>query len=397
MQIDAGGSLTGHGTLTSTITDAGALIASGGTLILKGAVSGAGTLSAAAGALLTITKGSSFAGAISGAGTVAISAATTLNAGASLAVANLIDTANLTLANGVALTNALGDSFALTAASGTITLGGGTTGSLSNAGSLIAGGAGTEQIGIAVINSGNISANAGTLTFLNTAASTGTLTNTGTINASAGLINVNTAIAGTGLLDIGATGTLSLLNGAGAGQSLHFLATTGLLDLTAPSTFLGTITGFGASDQIDLVKTLETAGTSPAACLPCKTAQPPSPALTSPELTPPTASHSQQTDTQARSSSSRRHRSIRPGNLNIAGSDRAPLRLVGRRAGAVGLSAGDGRQKSTVGQILPPQPPKPTLPMRRRRECSVFGPSIRGWCRVRHETLRRFRRVWRLA
>ena len=55
-----------------------------------------------------------------------------------------------------------------------------------------------------------------------------------------------------------ATGTLSLLAGASIGQTVDFLGGTGLVDLTKPIDFLGTIAGFGASDQIDLVKTLET-------------------------------------------------------------------------------------------------------------------------------------------
>jgi hypothetical protein len=50
-----------------------------------------------------------------------------------------------------------------------------------------------------------------------------------------------------------------------------------------------------------------------------------------------------------------------------------------------------------LGQCVPPQPPRPTLPTRKRRECSVFGPSIRGSCRARHAGWRRSRRAWRRA
>jgi hypothetical protein len=59
-------------------------------------------------------------------------------------------------------------------------------------------------------------------------------------------------------LAIGATGTLSLLLGAAASQTVDFDAATGSLYLTHPSDFQGMVTGFGAGDIIDLRNTVET-------------------------------------------------------------------------------------------------------------------------------------------
>jgi hypothetical protein len=107
-------------------------------------------------------------------------------------------------------------------------------------------------VGVAFINTANVLANSGTLAFL------GGVTNTGTVDAAAGVVSFSKSVAGTGTLEIGASGTLGLLAGAGTGQIVDFLAGTGLLNLTAPTSFHGTIDGFGASDDIDLLKTPQT-------------------------------------------------------------------------------------------------------------------------------------------
>jgi hypothetical protein len=163
------------------------------------------------------------------------------------------DTANLTLKS-VAITNAAPDVFSLTASAGaTVTLASSGTGSsFTNAGSLAVAGAGTADVSAPFINAGLVSASAGTLSFI------GTVSNTGTIDAASALVTIKTDVSGTGTLDVGATGTLSLLAGAGSGQVVDFLAGTGLLDLTQPLDFAGTISGFGSSDKIDLLNTLET-------------------------------------------------------------------------------------------------------------------------------------------
>jgi hypothetical protein len=230
VEVNAARSLSGNGTLAGALIDKGSVASSGGELLVGGALSGNGTLSAGAGTVLDLAAGGSFGGAISGAGTVAIGGATTLSAGAKLLAADVSDTANLKLAN-VAVTNASGDIFDLAAASATtVTLSGSGTGAFTNAGSLVANGPGNASINAPFTNSGTVSAVAGTLAFLGN-------------------------VAGTGTLDVGSAGTLSLGLGAASGQTVDFLASSGVLDLSHPLDFLGKIAGFGGSDQIFLANT----------------------------------------------------------------------------------------------------------------------------------------------
>lgn len=106
--------------------------------------------------------------------------------------------------------------------------------------------------GAVTVAAGGALRNVGTLSFL------GVVTNNGMIDAPSGLIGFASAVAGTGTLEVGAMGTLSLLAGSSAGQTVDFLAGTGLMDLTQAISFDGYIDGFGAGDQIDLVNTAET-------------------------------------------------------------------------------------------------------------------------------------------
>ena len=231
VQVNSPSVLSGTGTLAHAVADNGTVTASAGKLLIDGAVSGIGTLSAGAAAVLDLAGGGSFAGAISGAGTVTLAGTTTLHAGATLSASDVIVTSELELA-GVAVTNAAGHIFALTAAStaSTATLYSGTGGAFTNAGSLIANGAGTASISGAFTNSGTVSALGGTLSFLS-------------------------SVGGTGALDVGTAGTLSLGLGASSGQTVDFLGTTGVLDLSNPLDFVGKIAGFGGSDEIFLKNT----------------------------------------------------------------------------------------------------------------------------------------------
>jgi hypothetical protein len=159
----------------------------------------------------------------------------------------------VTLGPNTALGLTAGAALDMTAASGaTVELSGPGAASFTNNGSIAGNGAGTAAFDVAVINKANVSVGSGTLSFLSS------LTNNGTIDASAGTLSVNNTVGGTGTLQIDAAGTMSLLLGAGAGQTVDFLATTGLLNLTTPTDFKGVITGFGGSDVIDLLQTPET-------------------------------------------------------------------------------------------------------------------------------------------
>jgi len=65
--------------------------------------------------------------------------------------------------------------------------------------------------------------------------------------------------SGTGALRIGAASTLWLQAGSAAGQTVSFLSFAGeTLDLSAPSAFLGHISGFAGTDKIDLVSSAAT-------------------------------------------------------------------------------------------------------------------------------------------
>jgi hypothetical protein len=230
VKVDAGAGLSGHGTLTGALAVSGMVTASGGTLLESGALSGTGTLSAASGEELEESGGGTFAGAITGAGKVVVAKAITLDAGASLSTASLIAEANLTLAS-VSLTNTAADRFVLYASTGgTVALGATGTGAFINQGSFVAEEPGSAVVSAAFTNSGTVSAQAGTLSFI-------------------------ASVGGTGTMDISAAATLSLELGAGSGQVVDFLSTSGALDLTNPLDFTGTIKGFGSSDQVFLENT----------------------------------------------------------------------------------------------------------------------------------------------
>jgi hypothetical protein len=233
VQVNKAHSLSGNGTLAGALLDQGSVASSGGQLTIDGAISGTGTLSAGSGTVLDLAGGGSFGGTISGAGTVAIAGATMLTTGVQLSAKDVIDSANLKLAS-VSVTNAAGDIFDLTAASAsTVTLGSSGTGAFTNAGRLVANGAGSASISAPFTNSGTVQAQSGTLSFLG-------------------------SVAGSGTLDVGSAGTLSLGLGAASGQTVDFLASTGVLDLAHPLDFLGKIAGFGGSDQIFLANTTYT-------------------------------------------------------------------------------------------------------------------------------------------
>jgi hypothetical protein len=132
-------------------------------------------------------------------------------------------------------------------AGATLTGSGNVTGAVVNQGSIVASGGVLGFLGT-LTNSGTIDVTAGALSLV------GTATNNGTIEAASGIVASMYGVDGTGTLEIGATGTLSLMNGALAGQVVDFLAGTGALDLNHPLSFFGQIAGFGAGDIIDLTK-----------------------------------------------------------------------------------------------------------------------------------------------
>jgi hypothetical protein len=247
--VDAGASLSGAGVLSANIVNEGTVAAQGGTLTVQSQIA-SGTLAADAGATLILAEGGSFAGTLAGSGTIALTTGMAFGAGAVLAGTNMIDTASLTIAGGATLTESAGANLALDAGKKALLISGGN--SLSNAGTIVASGSGTAEIKTAFTNTGLASVTSGTLAFL------GAVTNNGTLDAASGLMKSKQLLNGTGTLEIGGPGTLWLEAGAGAGQTVDFLTTAGLLELSKATKFGGTIENFVHGDQIDLLKAAQT-------------------------------------------------------------------------------------------------------------------------------------------
>jgi hypothetical protein len=214
VSIGSGAALEGYGTITSAISDGGTLEASGGTLVVSAAVSGGGGLVAAAGAVLDLASGGALSLAVSGGGTLELGAGS-FTLGAAKIAPNTLDIA------------------AAASLSGAV----------------------TTTISSVLVNHGTIATTGGSLSFL------GAITNDGVANAGAGVLVLKGDVAGTGTLDVGQTGTLSLLGGSAATEVVHFTGAGGLLDLTTPSNFLGTIAGFAAGTVVDLIYTAANAFT----------------------------------------------------------------------------------------------------------------------------------------
>jgi hypothetical protein len=120
---------------------------------------------------------------------------------------------------------------------------------LTNEGTLTRAGTGVTSIGVSTTNNGNVSVTSGELDFLSAVSNTGTMTATGAT------LSLDTAVSGVGTLNLGAGGTLNLVAGLDAGQTVDFLGDA-TLDLHAANAFAGHISGFRGNDVIDLVGTL---------------------------------------------------------------------------------------------------------------------------------------------
>jgi hypothetical protein len=251
--IDPNAALSGDGTYSGALANAGILTASGGTLSLRKSPTGNGTYAAASRATLDFTDGLTTSGTFSGAGTIRFDAASILDAGANLLASTVIENANITLGTGASLTNAANHTFDISPLSGgTITLAGATGDTFTNLNTFACIGAGTAVVKPGFVNSGNVSAGSGKLTFL------GSLTNNGTMNAGTGVLTLASEALGAGTFTIGTAGTLVLENGAASAQAVQFGSSTGLLDLGHPLGFEGAIGGFTGKDMIDLLNTAST-------------------------------------------------------------------------------------------------------------------------------------------
>ena len=141
-------------------------------------------------------------------------------------------------------TNAAGATWSISGAHD-IAKGAATGSTFTNAGTLTRSGTGVSDVGVATINSGDVSVNQGKLEFLSTVANTGAMTATGAV------LELDKAVSGVGALDIGAGGVVDILKGADSGQTVDFLG-TGKLTLESAGTFKGHISDFAGKDLIDL-------------------------------------------------------------------------------------------------------------------------------------------------
>ncbi len=257
LDIDQGSRLAAAGAIAVTVNDSGLLEANTNQILrVQGVVTGTGQLGAAAGGTLDVKNTFDVSGGFIGGGTILLQAAGTLAGSSAEAVADIVQSANVTLAAGVVVNDKGNEwTFSTSSATNTVSLVAGSSASkFTTNGTVLVTGAGTTIIDTAFANSaGQVDVQAGTFSLL------GAVTNTGTMSALGGsTINIASKVAGTGELNIGAASTLNLAAGSTAGQTVDFQAGTGSLDLGAPSNFGGTITGFGGSDVIDLLNTAAT-------------------------------------------------------------------------------------------------------------------------------------------
>jgi hypothetical protein len=107
------------------------------------------------------------------------------------------------------------------------------------------------------INAGAVVSGTGTVSGLGGSHQTiglASIDNDGSITANGGELLVYGSVTGTGQLAIGSGASLTLQAAVGSGQTLAFGASAHAL-LNDPRAFLGTITGFGAGDVLELAST----------------------------------------------------------------------------------------------------------------------------------------------
>jgi hypothetical protein len=307
----------GTAVVSARLVNDGLTEVTAGTLVIAGALSGTGKLSAASGTLLDLKSGGTLTEAISGAGELQLNGAYSLSAD-NITIATVKVDVGARLSGHGTLTGALVDSGVVVASGGTLLdsgalSGGGTlsaasgealelahggtfAGAITGAGEVIFGGATTLHAGatlsasslvaqanvtlasVGVTNTAAdrfvLDANSGTKVTLG-ATGSGAFTNlgsfvagapgsavvnakfinNGTVSAQSGTLSFLSSVAGTGAMDVSSTGTLSLELGAGSGQVVDFLANKGVLDLFNPLDFAGAIKGFSSSDQVFLENT----------------------------------------------------------------------------------------------------------------------------------------------
>jgi hypothetical protein len=247
--VDSKTTVFGTGTIMGNVANAGTFNASGGNMALGGLVTGSGDFNASSGDTLYLGI-TTTAGTLSGAGTIAIDGDSFFDAGIKLTASCIEDAAPITLGSATNVTIGAAETFYI----GPVTISGAAGDKLTNSGSIVTYSSGTTDIDVAFVNikSVLISSGSGTIAFLSG------VTNNGTFNTGEGELSFDKKISGTGTLAIHGLGTLSLLGGAFATQTVQFEQPNALLDITNPSSFSAPIADFAAHDTIDLLNTAST-------------------------------------------------------------------------------------------------------------------------------------------
>jgi hypothetical protein len=253
VQIDAGATLSGAGTVDGAVSDAGALSATSGTFVIGGAVTGTGALTAATGATIDLNVGGALTEAISGAGTLKLDGATVYTlAGATISIANVAVDSGATLSGDGSITGSVTDAGTITATGGVLKLAGAVTGT----GALTAAAGATvdltagSALSEAILGAGTLQLDAATYalsgatlavaavavdagaTLSGSGTVQGTLTDAGTVSASGGTLTLG-KVTGTGALTAASGATLDLTAGGALSEAISGTGTLQLDGATA--------------------------------------------------------------------------------------------------------------------------------------------------------------------
>ncbi len=258
-------SLSGAATLSSRVVGAGSLAITGGTTSITStaavsvanlSVTGIGT-SLVVGTLVTARAFSAGAGAtlnLSG-GNLVLSGANSFN-GATVTGGNTLVDAAASSVSGLTIggTTTFRNNSTLTQSGGTVMVGDAS----GNAGTLVNGATGiydvTDGSGIAQ-GSSTASQFANYGLFEKTGTGTSVIApnfvNGNAVSVSSGTLDFAGAVKGTGTDTISASATLEFDSTVGSGQTIDFAGANGVLDLSDPTGFSGSISGFTTTDTID--------------------------------------------------------------------------------------------------------------------------------------------------
>ena len=237
--IDVGG-----GGEAGTLSVNGGSIAAGASLVAGTGGGGSGTVTIGAGGVLTLGTqpgGGALLGLPGSSGSLSIGAGGSLDAGQAALMVGAGGQGMLALNAGSASAGLIA-----VGAAGTVVVASGASLSVAQSVSIASG-------GTLALQSGQVAAaqlaNAGRITGAGTIAPAAVV-NTGTVCAASGTLVLQGSVTGAGTLAIGPQASLQLNAGIAAGQTIAFQGSTGTLTIEAPTSFAGTIAGFGAGDRI---------------------------------------------------------------------------------------------------------------------------------------------------